>query len=370
MAGSVYLVGAGPGASDLLTLRGLSALQKADVIIVDSLLPSDYLQQLPLSFTSKQIVRLGSGKERWSQDRINKEVIMHARAGRTVARLKGGDPGVFGRLAEALAAIRQAGIDVEAIPGPSVATAAATASGVPMTVRGRGRSFAAATARAKGGGVVPELPQADTLAIYMGLEAAPAIRERLLAQAWPPETPVRVVERATMTFESLHHCTIDDLPACVSENDIRSPALLVVGAGASVAADDRAPVILYTGNLPGSYRTMGHLLHWPILRPRRAESLSLVVRVGEVSSELPARLPPADVLLFDGPEEVRPFLDSYGGNALPPNIWCVHRAALDMAQGLGLDGVLLEEARRAVKEAGSQSCLRNGYSRSTSRSKA
>jgi uroporphyrin-III C-methyltransferase len=370
MAGSVYLVGAGPGASDLLTLRGLSALQKADVIIVDSLLPFDYLQQLPLSLDSKQVVRLGSGEARWSQERINQEVINHARAGRTVARLKGGDPGVFGRLAEALAAIRQAGIDVEAIPGPSVATAAATASGVPMTVRERGRSFAAVTARAKGGSVVPELPQADTLAIYMGLEAAPAIRERLLAQAWSPETPVRVVERATMAFESLHHCTIDDLPACVSENAVSSPALLVVGAGASVAATDRSPVILYTGNLPGPYRTMGHLLHWPILRPRGAAGLSLVSHVGEVSSELPARLPSADVLLFDGPEEVRPFLDFYGGNSFPPNIWCVHRESLEMALGLGLDAMLLEEARREAKEAGVQSCLRNGYSRSTSKSKA
>ncbi len=370
MTGRVYLIGAGPGASDLLTLRGLNALQRADIIIVDSLLPADYLQQLPLSLASKTVVKLGSGTERWSQERINQEVMEHAQKGRTVARLKGGDPGVFGRLAEALAVIRKAGIEVEAIPGPSVATAAATASGVPMTVRERGRSFAAATARGKGGGVVPQLPEADTLAIYMGLEAAPAIRARLLAQAWPADTPVRVVERATMTFESLHHCTVDELPTCVSENTIGSPALLVVGAGASVAAEERAPVIIYTGNQPGSYRALGHLLHWPILRPRGVESLALVAPVGEVSGELPERLPPADVLLFDGPEEIRPFLDSYGDKSLPPNIWCVHRESLDMALGLGLAALLLEEARKEMARSNGQSCLRNGYSRATSRSKA
>ncbi len=370
MTGKVYLVGAGPGASDLLTLRGLAALQEADVIIVDSLLPPEYLRQLPLSLTSKRVVRLGGEGERWSQERINQELIRAARRGLVVARLKGGDPGVFGRLAEELAAIRRVGIDVEAIPGPSVATAAATASGVPLTVRERGRSFAAATARAKGGGVVPELPQADTLAIYMGLEAAPAIRARLLAQAWSPETPVRVVERATMIYESLHHCTIDDLPDCVSNNAVRSPALLVVGAGASVAAHERVPVVIYAGNLPGPYRALGHLLHWPVLRPRALDGSSLASPVGEVSDELPKRLPPADALLFDGPEEVRAFVDSYGSEGLPPQIWCVHRESLKMARGLGLDAVLLEDARRAPRQANDQSCLRSGYSRSTSRSKA
>lgn len=370
MAGRVYLVGAGPGASDLLTLRGLAALQESDVIVVDSLLPADYLRCLPLSLVSKQIVRLGQGEERWSQSRINLEVINHAAAGRTVARLKGGDPGVFGRLAEELTALRKAGIDVEAIPGPSVATAAATAAGVPLTVRGQGRSFAAVTARAKGGGVVPELPQADTLAIYMGLEAAPAIRERLLAQGWPGETPVRVVERATMAYESLHHCTIDDLHTCVATRQIRSPALLVVGAGASQAEQERAPVVIYTGNRPGPYRALGHLLHWPILRPLTMEGRLPGSRVGEVSTELPAGLPPADILLFDGPEEVRPLLDTYGHDSLPAAVWCVHQESLEMALGLGIDAVLLKGARRAVKQDGDQSCLRKGYSRSTSRSKA
>ena len=347
MPARVYLVGAGPGAPDLLTLRGLAALQMADVIIVDTLVPADYLQALPLTLASKSVVRLGRTGLRWSQERINREVIDHALAGRTVARIKGGDPGVFGRLAEELSALRGAGVEVEAIPGPSVATAAATAAGLPLTVRGSGRSFAAATARATGGGVVPTLPQADTLAIYMGLEAAPAIRERLLAQAWPPATPVRVVERATMAYESLYHCTIDDLHLCVARNGVRSPALLVVGAAASLPAHQRASVIIYTGNQPAAYRALGHLLHWPILRPRTMEWQTSAPYVGEVSGELPSRLPPADALIFDAPEEVRPFVDVYGEGALPQKVWCVRLETLAMVSRLGIKTELLSAARNA-----------------------
>lgn len=363
MVGRVFLVGAGPGAPDLLTLRGLAALQAADVIVVDTLVPPDYLQGLPLDLAGKRVVRLSEGSGRWSQERINREVTDYALAGRTVARLKGGDPGVFGRLAEELSAMRSAGLEAEAIPGPSVATAAATAAGLPLTVRGSGRSFACATARATGGGIVPTLPQADTLAIYMGIEAAPAIRDRLLAQGWSPETPVRVVERATMAYESLHHCTIDDLHHCVAANEVRSPALLVVGAGAAQAADECAPVVIYTGNQPMVHRGLGHLLHWPMLKPLVAENRPGVATMGVVAGEFPPRLPKAHALLFEAPEEVRPLLDSYGLESLPSAVWCVRPDTLEMALSLGVEAVLLSEAR-------SQSCLRSGYSRSTSRSKA
>ncbi len=458
MCGKVYLVGAGPGAADLLTLRGLTALRDADVIIQDALLPPDYLAALPLSTRTKKVLRLEDGEARRCGGGILQEIVEFARAGRNVARLKGGDPGIFGRLAEEIDMLRAAGLDVEIIPGPSVATSASTSAGTPLTVRGRGRSFAVTTARNLGGDTVEELPRADSLAIQMWVEAAPVIARKLLDQGWPRETPVRIHERASMEYERVWRCSLDDLPERVSSLGVRPPALLIVGAAAAVPTGRTLPVILYTGNRPANFRQHGQVLHWPALRERpvagapersrlssvlcprgkppslvltdgaavqwllesirtqgldsrclsgvriialdataaraleaagivpdartmeelirlvpgtpagrarvlvlgtlsacsrvrrltdahRFDCRTIVTHVGECTDAWPDKLPQADALLFDAPEEVEPFWARYGSSSLPPAIWCAQQASLVVARGLGLQAVSLEERR-------------------------
>lgn len=262
--GTVTIIGAGPGSPDLITLRGLRALHEADVIVMDRLLPAEMLDELGIPLAGKTVVRRGAEDGPMSQNAVNLWMLWAATEGRRVARLKGGDPFVFGRGEEEIRFLEQHGVPCEAVPGISSAIAAPAGAGLSLTQRGRGRSFAVCTARRQGGDVNDALPRADSLVVLMGVESLEEIAARLLEDGRPSDTPAALVERAWQPWERRIYSTLGRIAADVREAHAGPPAVLIVG----VAANRRTgrPVILFTGLDPTAFRSLGDLLHWPALR--------------------------------------------------------------------------------------------------------
>jgi uroporphyrin-III C-methyltransferase len=264
--GKVYIVGAGPGAPDLLSMRARRALLSADVIVIDQLLPHDFLEQLALNSADKLIDWIGLDRPRRSQDAINQSLVEHARRGKTVVRLKGGDPFVFGRGDDEIRYLAEHGIPWEIIPGPSSCTAVPTMAGYPLTRRGVGRSFAVATARTVGGSFQQSFPRSDSLVVLMGVEVLPSLVSQLRADGWSADTPAAVIERGTLPWERRVAGTLREIATLANAAGVASPALLIVGCAATPlpAAAKRAK-ILFTGLDPTSFHGLGDLLHWPAL---------------------------------------------------------------------------------------------------------
>jgi uroporphyrin-III C-methyltransferase/precorrin-2 dehydrogenase/sirohydrochlorin ferrochelatase len=241
-AGRVALIGCGPGDPDLLTLKALQRLQEADVLVIDRLVNPQILD-----YARRDAERIFVGKTprgpATSQAEINRILVREASAGKAVARLKGGDPLVFGRAAEEMAALQQAGIPVEVVPGVTAAHACAARVGLPMTLRERVRQFsvvAGATADADLGLDWRALIAKDTaFAVYMGVANAPLIRRNLLAAGAQPETPVVVVENGTREGERAVATTLQDLTDCVAHLALTHPAVIFVGLDWSGAGLER-----------------------------------------------------------------------------------------------------------------------------------
>ena len=242
--GSVAIVGAGPGDPDLLTLKALAALQSADVVVYDRLVGPEVLDR-----ARREAERIYVGKARGDhaaeQDRINALLLEHARAGKRVVRLKGGDPFVFGRGGEEVEFLRGYGIAVELVPGITAATASAAAAGIPLTYRG----LASAVTLVTGHGAEGE-PEVDwaalagshhTVAIYMGLTTAGRVAERLIAAGRAPGTPVAVVSRATLPDQRIEIGRLGELERLVRDRAIEGPALILIGE--VVALADAAALI-------------------------------------------------------------------------------------------------------------------------------
>ena len=234
--GKVWLVGAGPGDPDLLTIKALRVLQGADVVVHDRLTPQPILDLAP----NARLVDVGKRKSRHTlpQDDINRLLVALARDGLKVVRLKGGDPFMFGRGGEELLACREAGVEAQVIPGVTSALAAAAGAGAPLTHRGLAQAVTFVTGHAASG----QEPDLDwtalakpnhTVAVYMGLSTAPAIAARLAAAGRAPSTPVLVVENASLATERRLVTTLAELPEAVAGWD--GPALLVIGEVAALA---------------------------------------------------------------------------------------------------------------------------------------
>ena len=263
-SGRVYIVGAGPGAADLISVRGYHALRSADAVLIDELLPDRFLEELGISTADKLIERLGGDKLHWSQEEINRWLVATATTGQTVVRLKGGDPFIFGRGDSEIEALSKHGIAWEVIPGPSAATAVLTSAGLPLTRHAQGRSFAVATARVEGGRVSESFPRADSLVILMGVTVLDQLIARLLAVGWPPEIPAAIVERGMLPWERRISGPLSLLSELARQAHIASPAIVVVGEAAkTIAAIHHRPTILFTGLDAANFRTLGNVLHWP-----------------------------------------------------------------------------------------------------------
>jgi len=262
--GKVSIVGAGPGAADLISLRGCHALQSADAVLMDRLIPKTFFEDLGISSAGKWIQWLGSEEPHWSQEEINRWLVAAAASGQAVVRLKCGDPFVFGRGDSEIEALDSRGIPWEVIPGASAATAVLSSAGFPLTRHGQRRSFAVTTARVEGGRISEVFPRTDSLVILMGVTVLEQVVSRLLADGWPTETPAAIVERGTLAWERRIAGPLGRLSELARDAGVKSPAVVVVGEAAKpIAAIHHRPTILFTGLDATNFRTLGDVLHWP-----------------------------------------------------------------------------------------------------------
>lgn len=231
-AGRVALIGCGPGDPDLLTLKALQRLQEADVLVVDRLVNPQVLEYARRD-AERIFVGKAPGGPTTSQAEINRILVREAEAGKVVARLKGGDPLIFGRAAEEMAALQKAAIPVEVVPGVTAAHGCAARIGLPVTLREHVRQFSVvtgATADAELGLDWQALiNQGAAFAVYMGVGNAPLIRRYLLAAGAKPETPVVIVENGTLASERAVATTLQDLTDCVAQLELTHPSVIFVG---------------------------------------------------------------------------------------------------------------------------------------------
>lgn len=228
MTGRVIFIGAGPGQADLITLRGARLLAEADVVLYDALTDPALRDMAPRA----RWVHVGKRgfEDSTQQAAINALLVKLARDGLTVARLKGGDPSVFGRLEEELEALAQAGIDSDVVPGVTAALAAAADSRRPLTRRGSGRSVSLSTAMTHDGDLTAGR-RADTEVFYMAGKQLAALARRLLAAGWAPQAPVSVVSRAGWQDQlQSDHCVATLGRAAMLHAG--RPTVVTVGAGA------------------------------------------------------------------------------------------------------------------------------------------
>lgn len=234
--GEVALVGAGPGDPGLLTLRGLRALQNADVVLYDRLV-SDEVLDLARRDVERVYVGKAAGNAHVSQDEINALLVKHARAGKRVCRLKGGDPFIFGRGGEELEALAAAGIRFEVVPGITAAAGCAAYAGIPLTHRDHAQALTLVTGHCKG-----EAPNHEqgldwallarpghTVVFYMGLSHLSDILQQLVAHGVPAERAAALIEDGTRSTQRVVVGTLSDLAARAATEKVKSPALLIVG---------------------------------------------------------------------------------------------------------------------------------------------
>jgi uroporphyrinogen III methyltransferase / synthase len=238
--GKVYLVGAGPGDPGLITLRGAECLGRADVVLYDYLANARILEH---ARTGAELICLGKhGRTRiWSQQEINDQLVCSAREGKIVVRLKGGDPAVFARGAEEIETLVQAKIPFEIVPGITAALAAGSYAGVPITHRDHASAVALVTGH--------ENPDKEDLALdyqalavfpgtlvfYMGITTARVWTKELLAAGKSPDTPVAIIRRCSWPDQRRVRCSLETVVETLERKKIRPPAILVVGAVATLA---------------------------------------------------------------------------------------------------------------------------------------
>lgn len=274
--GKVYLVGAGPGAADLITVRGAKLLEKADIVFHDALVEPEMLDLCPQAI--KVAVGKRCGKLSSAQHFINKRLIDAASQYQTIIRLKGGDPMLFGRADEELQALHKAGITVEIVPGITAALAGAASIGQSLTLRGVSRSVAFVTLAQATEGVQDgqgqkvrqpiSNPSADTLVYYMGRKDAAKIAQQLISQNCnhTTNTPVQILEAVSTSRERQWLSTLGELAQGKAEHwfNVHSPALILVGESL------RPTNIESAENLEGSSSKINDgLQHTEVLSNRR-----------------------------------------------------------------------------------------------------
>jgi len=239
--GTVYLVGAGPGDPDLLTVKALRLLQKADVVVYDRLVSKAVLDEVPAGAT-RIYVGKQDGHHHMSQSDINLLLVALAGRQKAVVRLKGGDPFVFGRGSEEALFLAHRGVPFEIVPGVTAASGCTAYAGIPLTHRELSRRVLFVTGRCSDN----ELPRIDpgtaadeqcTLVIYMGLRQLPGIVERLLNAGRPGRTPAAVIENGSMPRQRRRITVLADLPAALKEWRVAAPALVVIGEVVSLATE-------------------------------------------------------------------------------------------------------------------------------------
>jgi len=228
-AGKAYLVGAGPGDPELLTMKAVKVLRAADVVLHDSLVSSEILALVPLG--AKRIdVGKRCGVRSTSQEQINRLLVEYSLLGLQVVRLKGGDPFIFGRGGEELAALRQVGVETEVVPGITAALGAAAVTQIPLTHRELSSTLILVTGNSRNAEHIvnwPDaLPQNATIVVYMPGHHLSSLQQRLLSSGVAPETPCAIISGATIESQQVHLTVVAELLLAPRLN---APRLLVVG---------------------------------------------------------------------------------------------------------------------------------------------
>jgi uroporphyrin-III C-methyltransferase/precorrin-2 dehydrogenase/sirohydrochlorin ferrochelatase len=230
--GEVYLVGAGPGDPELLTLRALKLMQRADVVLYDNLISEAVLDLLPPAAE-----RIYVGKRRANhalrQEEINALLVRHARAGKRVLRLKGGDPFIFGRGGEEIDSLSANGIPFEVVPGITAALGVAAYAGIPLTHRDCAQSVVFVTGTLQDSGVDLDWPALarprQTIVVYMGLPGLPVLCEELVRHGLPAATPAAIVQQGTFATQRVVTGTLRTLPRRADRAGLHGPTLIIVG---------------------------------------------------------------------------------------------------------------------------------------------
>lgn len=238
--GSVVLVGAGPGDPGLLTLKALRALNEADVIMYDRLVSDDIMALARRDATRVSVGKQPGEDHHATQARIHALLVEHARAGRRVVRLKGGDAFIFGRGGEELEYLREHGVRYEVVPGITAALACAAYAGIPLTHREHAQSVRLVTAHCRDDEDNLDWPalarEKQTLAFYMGVGQLDALSRRLISHGRAPDTPFALIENGSRPEQRVLSGAVKDLPDLARAHGIRSPALLIVGEVAGLAS--------------------------------------------------------------------------------------------------------------------------------------
>jgi uroporphyrin-III C-methyltransferase len=233
-SGKVYFVGAGPGDPKLITIKGAEAISLADVIVYDRLVSPELLKH-----AQSDVVQIYCGKlpdcHMIPQEQINQIIVDHALLGKTVVRLKGGDPGIFGRVGEEAEYCAQHDIPFEIVPGITSGIAAPLYAGIPLTHRDLSSSVAIVTGHKRSDGQGSDIQwdklatAVDTIVFYMGVKNLPLIQEQLLLHGKSPETPVALVRWGTLSQQETVTGTLHDVLEKVKKANFKSPAIIVVG---------------------------------------------------------------------------------------------------------------------------------------------
>ncbi|MBE0472600.1 MAG: uroporphyrinogen-III C-methyltransferase [Rhodoferax sp.] len=231
-SGRVYLVGAGPGDPELLTLRAVRLLQQADVIVYDNLVSDGVL-----AFVSPSAERIYAGKRRnehtLRQEQINTLLVKLASQGKQVVRLKGGDPFIFGRGGEELQALAASGVAFEVVPGVTAASGVSSYAGIPLTHRDHAQCCLFVTGHLKDGTADLDWPSLvrlnQTVVIYMGLGGLPEICKQMVAHGSSPELPIAVVQDGSQPTQKVVTGTLADMAERVAQAGLKSPCLTIIG---------------------------------------------------------------------------------------------------------------------------------------------
>lgn len=298
----VFLVGAGAGDVELITLKGYKLICQADVILYDHLISFELLQ---LAKPDAEIISVGkiSGKHTIPQDLINKLLIEKARNNNTVVRLKGGDPFLFGRGGEEAEACAEAGVDFEVVPGVTSALAAPSYAGIPPTHRDFTSNIAIVTGHRRDEKEI-EIPKAGTIIFLMAVSNIQNIKDSLLKDGWSPQTKIAAIENGTFYNQRVITGILDNFVHTVQKANLSTPAIFIVGKVVELHEKlnwfDKKPRILILGTHPEKYSHLGIIIHRPIVKCTDLEDYSHL-------DELLKRLQQFDWLIFTSANGVRFF---------------------------------------------------------------
>ena len=378
--GRVILVGAGPGHPELLTLRGAAALREADVVVYDALAAPELLDLASPAAERVNVGKRGHDSPTRPQGEIESLLVARARAGKTVVRLKGGDPFVFGRGGEEASACAAAGVPFEVVPGVSAAIGVPAFAGIPVTDRRHAASFAVVTGhkdpresatQVRWGDLARAV---DTLVILMGMRTLEGVVAELLAHGSDPATPAAAISEGTLPGQRVVEAPLAELPARVREAGLGPPGTVVVGQVVRLRRElvwwERQPLFGRRVLVTRAEEQAGELMRR--LHAAGAEALALpVIRTRPVADSGPldaalAQLARYEALLFTSANAVRFLAERAAALGVPlsgPRIFCVGPATAERAReaGLWVDLVpagrydaegLLEALRRVVPLAG------------------